>query len=110
MKYHVLKPINLAGLGRIQPGREIELHPSVAALYLPSGAVEAIKTRELRENPDQPAGAPSSASQAGQASQPQTWNPYDAGDVETKPELAEEIETKPVKRRGRPRKDAQSSS
>ena len=105
MRYHVLKPINVAGLGRIQPGRELELHPSVAALYLPSGAVEAIKTRELRENPDQPAGAPSSASQAGQASQQTTAKPYDAGDLETKPAPEQPVKRKP----GRPRKDAQSS-
>lgn len=109
MKYHVLKPINLAGLGRIAPGRELELHPSVAALYLPSGAIEAVKTRELRENPVQPDGTQSSASPAGQAS-PQTMSkPFDAGDLETKPEPAPETEVKP-KRRGRPPKAAQSSS
>lgn len=108
MKYHVLKPINVAGLGRIAPGRELELHPSVAALYLPSGAVEAVKTRELRENPAQPAGVQSSASQAGQASPQTIAKPFDAGALETKPEPESETEVKP-KRRGRPPKAAQSS-
>ncbi|MDI3492074.1 MAG: hypothetical protein PWP11_3351 [Thauera sp.] len=108
MKYHVLKPINVAGLGRIPPGRELELHASVAALYLPSGAIEAVQTRELRENPVQPAGAPSSASQAGQASPQTTAKPFDAGDLETKPEPQADTETKP-KRRGKPPKSAPSS-
>ena len=108
MKYHVLKPINVAGLGQIPVGRELELHPSVAGLYLPAGAIEAVKTRELRENPVQPAGAPSSASQAGQASQQTTLNAYDAGDLETKPEPVDGLETKP-KRRGRPPKGELSS-
>ena len=105
MKYHVLKPINIAGLGRIAPGRELELHPSVAALYLPSGAVEAVKTRELRENPAQPDGEPSSASPAGQASPQTMLKPYDAGALETKPEPEQPTQ----KRRGRPPKAAQSS-
>lgn len=109
MKYHVLKPINLAGLGRINPGRELELHPSVAALYLPSGAIESVKTRELRENPVQPAGAPLSASPAGQASPQTMLKPFDAGELETKPEPVPETEAKPKRGRGRPRKDAQSS-
>jgi hypothetical protein len=109
MKYHVLKPINLAGLGRIMPGRELDLHPSVAALYLPRGAIEPVKTRELRENPDQPAGELSSALPAGQASPETTSKPYDAGDLETKPQPEPETEVKP-KRRGRPPKSAQSSS
>lgn len=95
MKYHVLKPIQIAGLGRIEKGREVELPDVIAKLYLPSGAVEAVTTRELRDNPDPPAGAPSSASQAGQASPQTTASESDAGASETKP-----------KRRGRPPKSA----
>jgi hypothetical protein len=72
MLYHVVKTINVSGIGTIKPGREVELNHHVAALYLPSGAIEAVKTRELRENPDQPDGGTLSASPAGQVSQQTT--------------------------------------
>lgn len=92
MLYHVIKTINVSGIGTINPGREVELNHHVAALYLNSGAIEAVKTRDLRENPDQPDGGTLSASPAGQASPQTTVIASSDGDL--------------PKRRGRPPKAA----
>lgn len=88
MRYFVHKQINVAGLGTITKGREVELPDSVAGLYAGTGAIEAVAAREIRENPVQPVGEVPSASQAGQASQSQTLPQSSDG----------------ARRRGRPRK------
>lgn len=90
MRYRVLKTIRVDRLGTIPAGRVVELPDSIARLF--PRAVELERVAEIRENPEQPVGEPSSASPAGQASEPMMSKPYDAGDLEVKP------------RRGRPRK------
>lgn len=91
MKVVVKKRVIHGTLGRLDPGRVVEVPEPWASRWLAAGAVERYETKVVRDNPLPVAGAavPLSASPAGPASPPKTSKP--SGDGE-KPER---------KRRGR---------
>jgi len=89
MRYHILKPIRISGIGAIRAGREVELCDSVAKLYKLGVDIEAVGARELRENPVPPAGEPLSASPVGLVSARQTLSESENGET---------------RKRGRPKK------
>ena len=41
--YKVLKPVRLEGLGTVQPGDTVELHPRQAVFLVTGGVLEAVE-------------------------------------------------------------------
>lgn len=56
MKVHTLKRIMVDQLGTIPPGRVVDLHESVAEMFMSRGAVEPYETKVMREVPSEAAG------------------------------------------------------
>lgn len=73
MRYHVLRRgVRVDRLGSLPVGWRGELPTSIAALYLPSGAIELEEALLRRLNPSQASGEKPSASPVVPASQKQT--------------------------------------
>ena len=49
--YKVLKPVRLDGLGTVQPGDTVELHPRQAVFLVTGGTLEKVATKASTPKP-----------------------------------------------------------